>query len=197
MLQLRGMIYWTTIAFKFHSFIKKTAHIASSGLDQLQLALHAGLTGVGCFIHLYTMMLVLGCGKQHSRSGNHAWFPWWESSMECQTGKPQCLVEILDMHPIMVLILDHGKPQAPVGNMCGMSEWENPNSSCGKYDCHVIAWECGRHAITWECEWNMGIPTAGNAKHVWNVSCCGVRNSHTLSGYGCIQGWTFYFRCIL
>ena len=41
--------------------------------------------------------------------------------MGCQTGKPQCLVKILDLHPIMVLILDHGKPQAPVGNMCGTS----------------------------------------------------------------------------
>ena len=144
--------------------------MASSCLDQLQLAFHGGLTGVACFIHLYNVKLFLGCGKQHSRSGNHAWFPWWESSMECQTGKPLCLVKILDLDAIMVLILDHGKPQTPMGNMCGMSEWEIPNSSYGKHVWHVIAWECGWHASTWQCEWSMAqfCGSAGSAKRVFH-----------------------------
>ena len=68
----------------------------------------------------------------------------------------------------MVLILAHGKPQASVGNMYGMSEWESPNSSHGNHASHIVATECGWHASTWECEWGMGV------LQLWMKNMCGM-----------------------
>ena len=68
----------------------------------------------------------------------------------------------------MVLILAHGKPQASVGNMYGMSEWESLNSSHGNHASHIMARECGWHASTWECEWGMEV------LQLWMKNMCGM-----------------------
>ena len=84
--------------------------------------------------------------------------------MECQTGKPQCLVKITDLHLIMVLILAHGKPQAPVGNMCGMPEWETPTPAVGNMS------DMSSHGNV------VDMPSHGNVSGAWEYPQLGMKN---------------------
>ena len=95
-----------------------------------------------------------------SHGGNHPW--------NVRLRNPSGWSKRSDLHPIMVLILAHGKPQASAGNMYGMSEWESPNSSGGNHASHIMARECGWHASTWECEWGMGV------LQLWMKNMCGM-----------------------
>ena len=188
MLQLWGMIYWTTIAFKFHSLIKKTAHMASSGLGQLQLAFHGGLTGVGV---LHPLIYCDAIFKLWEIA-----FHQWESCMVPMVGIIQGM---LDWETPVV-----GQKVRPASNYgSNFSSWET-TSLCGKHVWNVRMgktqlqrwepcltyhgkgmWLTCQHMGMWV---GHGSSTAVNEKHVWNVtSCWGVRNSHTFHGYGCIH----------
>ena len=83
--------------------------------------------------------------------------------MECQTGKPQCLVKIPDLHLIMVLILAHGKPQAPVGNV-ECQNGKTPTPAVGNMS------DMSSHGNV------VDMPSHGNVSGAWEYPQLGMKN---------------------
>ena len=95
----------TPIAFKIHSLVNKTTHMASSCLNKLQSGFHGGLTAVVDYTPLYIMVLLLYNGKAQTHHEKYAWN--------------------------VRAVLAHGKPKPIMGSMLGMSvlvlPHENPS----------------------------------------------------------------------